>query len=92
MLGDLLKSLSDETTALETVLGTGDLALLTAVRERAAAQGVDLASYVGQSVQRYAHEASDEEWTTLIGALNRSQDPAATCLKRAFEHDLRDEQ
>jgi hypothetical protein len=89
MLGDLLNSLTDETTALETVLGTGDLALLTAVRERAAKEGIDLATYVSQTVQRYAHEASDDEWTTLMGALNRSQDPAATCLKRAFEHDLR---
>lgn len=89
MLGDLLKSLTDETTALEAVLGTGDLALLTAVRERAAKEGVDLGTYVSQTMQRYAHEASDDEWTTLMSALNRSQDPAATCLKRAFEHDLR---
>lgn len=89
MLGDLLANLTDETTALETILGAGDLALLTAVRERAAADGVDLAAYVSQTVRRYANEASDEEWITLMGALNRSQDPSATCLKRAFEHALR---
>jgi hypothetical protein len=89
MLGDLLANLSDETTALETILGAGDLALLTAVREQAAADGVDLAAYVSQTVGRYASEASDEEWITLMGALNRSQDPGATCLKRAFEHALR---
>jgi len=89
MLGDLLKNLSDETTALEAVLGTGDLALLTAMRERAAKEGVDLGTYISQTVQRYANEASDDEWTTLVGALNHSQDPAVTCLKRAFEHDLR---
>ncbi len=89
MLGDLLANLTDETTALETILGAGDLALLTAVRERADAEGVDLGAYVGHMVQRYATEASDEEWITLMGALNRSQDPGATCLKRAFEHGLR---
>ena len=89
MLGDLLANLTDETTALETILGAGDLALLTAVRERAAAEGVDLGADVGQMVQRYAGEASDEEWITLMGALNRSADPGATCLKRAFEHELR---
>jgi len=89
MLGDLLASLTDETTALETILGAGDLALLTAVREQAAADGVELAAYVSQTVRRYANEASDEEWITLMGALNRSQDPSATCLKRAFEHALR---
>ena len=89
MLGDLLANLTDETTALETILGASDLALLTAVRERAAAESVDLGAYVGQMVQRYANEASDEEWITLMGALNRSQDPGATCLKRAFDHSLR---
>ncbi len=89
MLGDLLKSLSDETTALETILGAGDLKLLTAMRERAVAEGVELAAYVSRTVQRYANEASDEEWITLIGALNRSADPGSVCLKRAFEHGLR---
>ena len=89
MLGDLLASLTDETTAVETILGAGDLALLTAAREQAAVDGVDLAAYVSQTVRRYASQASDEEWITLMGALNRSQDPGATCLKRAFEHALR---
>ncbi|MBI3703252.1 MAG: hypothetical protein HY244_05200 [Rhizobiales bacterium] len=89
MLGDLLANLTDETTALETILGAGDLALLTAVRERAAADGADLGAYVAGTVQRYANEASDEEWITLMGALNRSPDPGATCLKRAFAHALR---
>ena len=89
MLGDFLASLTDETTAVETILGAGDLALLTAVREQAEASGVDLAAYVSQTVRRYASEASDEEWITLMGQLNRSADPGATCLKRAFEHALR---
>lgn len=89
MLGDLLASLTDEATALEAVLGAGDLGLLTAVRERAIAEGIELGAYVAESVQRYAAEASDEEWTTLMGALNRSPDPGATCLKRAFDYRLR---
>jgi len=89
MLGDLLASLTDETTALETILGAGDLKLLAAAQELAAADGLDLGSYVTQTVQRYANEASDEEWVTLVGLLNRSQDPGTTCLKRALEHALR---
>jgi hypothetical protein len=89
MLGDLLTSLTDETTALETILGAGDLKLLAAAQEMAAADGLDLGSYVTQTVQRYANEASDEEWVTLMGLLNRSQDPGTICLKRALDHDLR---
>jgi hypothetical protein len=89
MLGDILARLTDETAAVETILGTGDLTLLTVVKERAAAEGLDLAACVTQTVQRYTHEASDEEWVTLIGLMNRANDPGAICLKRAFEHAQR---
>ena len=89
MLGDLLASLTDEATALETILSAGDLKLLAAAQELAAADGLDLAAFVTQTVQRYTNEASDEEWVTLMGLLNRSPDPGTTCLQRAFEHELR---
>lgn len=89
MLGDLLASLTDETTALETILGAGDLNMLVAMRAQAQADGVELGTYVAQTVQRYANEASDEEWITLMGLLNRSLDPGRICLARAFEHALR---
>jgi hypothetical protein len=89
MLGDLLARLTDETTALETILSAGDLKLLAAAQELAAADGLNLATYVTQAVQRYASEASDEEWVTLMGLLNRSPDPGTTCLNRALEHHLR---
>lgn len=89
MLGEILARLTDETTAVETILGAGDLALLSAVKEQAAAEGLDLAACVTQTVQRYTHEASDEEWVTLIGLMNRANDPGAICLKRAFEHAQR---
>jgi hypothetical protein len=89
MLGDVLARLTDETAAVETILGAGDLTLLTMVKERAAAEGLDLAACVTQTVQRYTHEASDEEWVTLIGLMNRANDPGAICLKRAFEHAQR---
>ena len=89
MLGDILARLTDETTAVETILGAGDVALLAAVQHRAAADGLDLAACLTQTVQRYTNEASDEEWITLIGIMNRSQDPGTACIKRAFEVALR---
>jgi len=86
MLGDLLANLTDETTATETILRSGDLQLLSEARERAAAEGLDLAAYVTRTVQRYATAASDEEWITLVGLLNRSPDPGMICLQRAFAY------
>lgn len=90
MLGDLLASLTDETAATETILRSGDLKLLMAARTQAAAEGLDLAAYITQAARRYANEASDEEWITLMGLLNRSPDPGATCLQRAFAFVLQD--
>ena len=89
MLGEILARLTDETTAVETILGAGDVALLATVQQRAAADGLDLAACLTQTVQRYTNEASDEEWITLIGIMNRSQDPGTACIKRAFEVALR---
>jgi hypothetical protein len=86
MLGDLLARLTDETTALEALVQLGDLTLLETARGKAAAEGLELGSYVTQTVQRYASTATDEEWMTLMGLLNRSPDPGATCLKRAFAY------
>ena len=90
MLGDLLARLGDECIVVETILSAGDLKLLTAARELAAADGLDLGAYVTQTVQRYTSEASHEEWLTLMGLLNRAQDPGAICIKRALEHALRE--
>ncbi|MDO8878618.1 MAG: hypothetical protein Q8M24_00160 [Pseudolabrys sp.] len=88
LLGDLLAELSDETAATEAILSVNDLPMLAAMRERAQADGIDLPAYVAGTVRRYASEASDEEWITLMGLLNRAPDPGAVCLKRAFEHAL----
>ena len=88
LLGDLLAKLSDETAATEAILSVNDLSMLTAMRQQAEADGLDLPAYVAGTVRRYASEASDEEWITLMGLLNRSPDPGAVCLKRAFEHAL----
>jgi len=88
MLGDVLAKLTDEAAAVEALMDTGDLALLAAARERASAAGIDLATWVTQTVQRYAAQASDEEWVTLIGALNHSRSPGGVCLKRAFAYQI----
>lgn len=88
MLGDMLAGLDDETKATEMILGLGDLQLLSGIRQQAEAEGVDLAVYAREVVQRYAAQASDEEWITLMGLISRSDDPARTCLKRALRMAL----
>ena len=85
MLGDILARLDDEGAAAEIILGAGDLRLLAAMQALAEAEGLELATFARAAVQRYAAEASDEEWVTMMGQIGRSGDPGLTCLRRAFE-------
>jgi hypothetical protein len=89
MLGDMLAGLDDDTGATEMILGLDDLQLLVGLRERAKAEGVDLATYAREAVQRYAAQAPDEEWITLMGLIGRSDDPAGVCLRRALSAALK---
>ena len=84
-LGDVLALLQDEGEASELILELGKLSLLANARQRAEAEGVDLAAYARSAVQRYAAEASDEEWVTAMAVLGRTSDPGMALLKRALE-------
>lgn len=84
LLGDVLARLDDETFATETLLGLGDLALVTRVREQAAANGQTLGDYAAGAVQQMGAHLPDDGWVTLIGALSRTDDPAGVCLKHAL--------
>ena len=88
LLGDVIARLTDDTTAAEAILQLGDLRLLAEMRERAKENGVSLSAYAAWAVRTYADNASSEEWTTLIGALGRSDDPGVNCLRRAFAYVL----
>lgn len=90
ILGDMLRRLNDDGEATEVILGVGDLRLLTAMQQRAKAEGLDLVAYLRSAVQRYAAGASDEEWTTLMGTIGRAADPGLACIKRALESALRE--
>ena len=90
LLGDLIARFAVKAVIEEAVLAIGDLVLLAALREQATADGLDLGTYAAAAVRRYASEASDEEWITLMGAMGRTEDPGAIYLKRAFAYTLGD--
>ena len=86
LLGDLISRFSDEAVAEETVLALGDLAMLAALRERSAETGLEIGAYMAAAARRYASEASDEEWITLMGVMGKASDPGAVYLTRAFAY------
>lgn len=85
LLGDILARLDVPSYAEETVLRYGDLNLLARMRAQAEAEGESLGEFARSAVRRFAAEATDEDWVSLLGALARTDDPGAACLKRAFE-------
>lgn len=88
LLGDLLARFDDETVAAETVLGCGDLALIAKLRRGAERDGLALGAYAAAAVRRYAAEASDDEWLSLMSALGRARNPGKVCMQRAFAYVL----
>jgi hypothetical protein len=88
LLGDVLARFEDETVATETILRLGDLTLVARLRECAEVNSQTLGDYAACAVRRFAAEASDERWVTLMGALARAEDPGAVCLKHALGYAL----
>jgi hypothetical protein len=89
VLGDLLARFGDESSAAEAVLSLADLRLVAALRQRAIAHGLGLGAFAALAVRRYAEEASNEEWVTLMGELGRSADPGLAFIKRALADTTR---
>lgn len=85
LLGDILKTFSDEAAATEYLLALGDIPLVARLQEMANAEGESLGEFASAAVQRYTSQASEEEWLTLLGQISRSDDPARVCLHRALE-------
>jgi hypothetical protein len=81
LLGDILKQLTDETQAAGALVALGDLALFGQVESARLEHQESVAQYVAGATQRFACEASDEDWLRLTTALERSDAPAATCLQ-----------
>lgn len=88
LLGDVIARLEDETVAIETLAHLDDLALVAEMTRRAESVGLSLGSYATWAVRHFADTAPDDEWTQLMGALDRAADPGAACLKRAFGYAL----
>lgn len=85
-LGDLLAQFDDETVAAETALRVGDLVTISALRDQADALGLTFGAHAARAMRQYSDAATDDEWLTLVGAMNRADDPATVYMRRAFAH------
>lgn len=88
LLGAILTRL--ETPAYSSALleGLGDLVLMMRVETTGALHDENPGDYASGAVARFSGGASDEDWLALMTALERSKEPAATCLRRMVEWAL----
>jgi hypothetical protein len=89
LLGDLITRLDDADVATETLLGMGDIVLLSRIEAAATQAGMTPGAFAAQAVGLFAEGASDEDWVSLIGVMGQTTDPGQACLKRMIEHALR---
>ena len=75
LLGDLIARFDDEAVAEEAVLALGDLAMLAALRERAAAAGLPVGACPASGAGRQAG-----------CQMGKAPDPGAVYLRRALAH------
>lgn len=80
LLGDILNELRDEKAAAAALLSLGDIKLVAEVETARQLHDEEVGEYVSGAAQRFARLASDEDWLRLMTALERSEQPAATCL------------
>jgi cytochrome c2 len=92
MLGDILSALTDAVSAEEALAAVGDPAVVARVRRDAAAEGVDVGTFVACTVCHVLDHAGEEVWLDLLGRMSGSLQPGVTALEvmlaRAFAQPL----
>lgn len=88
MLGDLIARLEDEAVAAEALLWLDDLPLVARVAAASEKAGMPPGVYASTAVGRFASEATDEEWLSLIGVMTQDTDPGGAFLRRALAKSL----
>lgn len=88
LLGTLLTKLETASYSEALLEATGDLVLLTRIEAAGRVHDEDPGEYASGAVARFSQGASDEDWLAVMTMLERSQEPAAGCLRHMVEWAL----
>lgn len=87
-LGDLITQLNNEVDAANALEALGDLALFAAVATAGDRYGEAPGTYVANASRRFADRASDDDWLSLMTAMERAPDPGRAALERMLRWSL----
>jgi hypothetical protein len=88
MLGDLLAQFEDEAIAARALVAMNDMPLMAGTAAAAADLDITLGEFAVEAVQRFASDANDEAWMSMMTAMARSDDPGSVLLRRALSAAL----
>ena len=91
LLGKLMHDLRDETVAASALMQLGDLVLVAEIDVARAPHDESIGEYVSGAAQRFARNASSEDWLALMSALERTDNPALTCLTTMVKWSIADD-
>ncbi len=80
LLSTLLAQLKDESEAEAVLMTLDDLVLKAGIEEMRSVHAETPGQYAAGAVHRFANAAKDEDWLSLIPAIQRSDDPARAAL------------
>lgn len=90
-LGQLIAALDDERHGEGALEALGDIVLLTEVRNMSALWGESVGAYIAASAGRFAAAAGDETWLSLVGAMERAEEPGKLAMQRILRWALDDD-
>jgi hypothetical protein len=74
-LGDIIRSLSEEAAANESLLACNDIVLFARIGEAAKRYEETVGEYASGAVRRFANLAGNEDWLGLMNVVERTDDP-----------------
>ena len=91
LLGEIIRDLTDEARAAQSLIAIGDIAMLARVRTLAEANDESAGAYAAGAVASFAGSAGDDAWLALMTTIERAQDPGKACLCAMIEWALRED-
>ncbi|MCB1511614.1 MAG: hypothetical protein KDJ36_11995 [Hyphomicrobiaceae bacterium] len=88
-LGELIARLDDPAVAVEVLMATGDLALITSARETAQRRSLSLGDFLSETVGLFASSASSDDWMAAMTAASRSENPGGAFMRAVLERSGR---
>lgn len=84
-LGAILSRLGNEANATAALEALGDTALSEKVAAAATTYEETPGEYAAGALRRFAAQASNEDWLSLISVVERSDDPVAATFERMLQ-------